>query len=295
MTEVLHIEGHDIKVTNPDKVLFPEDGITKGELVDYYRRISGVMVPLVRGRPMTMQRFPDGIGKEGFFQKEASDYFPDWVHRATLELGKGGIQHQVVCDDAATLVYLASQAMITPHVFLSRIDKVHYPDRLIFDLDPPDNNFETVRSAAKTIREALDAEGYPVYLMTTGSRGLHVVVPLDRSADFDTVRAFARGFGEKLTKKYPDRFTIELSKEKRRGRLFLDYLRNSYGQTGVAPYGVRARSGAPVATPITWDELDDISGSQEYNIRNIMGRMDKRGDAWKYIDKDRTSIKNLDN
>jgi bifunctional non-homologous end joining protein LigD len=291
MTEVLHIEGHDIKVTNPEKVLFPEDGITKGELVDHYLHIAGAMVPLIRGRPLTMQRFPDGIGKEGFFQKEASYYFPEWVNRATLELGKGGIQHQVVCDDASTLVYLASQAMVTPHVFLSRIEKVHYPDRLILDLDPPDNNFDVVRSAAKTIRDALEAAGYPVYLMTTGSRGLHVVVPLDRSADFDTVRAFARGFGEKLAAKYPDRFTIELSKEKRKGRLFLDYLRNSYGQTGVAPYGVRAKNGAPVATPITWDELDKIKSSQEYNIRNIMARMDKRGDAWKNIDKDAARVK----
>lgn len=291
MTEVLHIDGHDIKVTHPEKALFPEDGITKGELVDYYRRIAGYMVPHVEGRPMTLQRFPDGIDKEGFFQKEASDYFPAWVRRATLELGKGGIQHQVVCDNAATLVYLASQAMVTPHVFLSRADKVHYPDKLIFDLDPPDNNFETVRSAAKTIREALDADGYPVYLMTTGSRGLHVVVPLDRSADFDAVRAFARGFAEKLAAKYPDRFTTELSKEKRHGRLFLDYLRNSYGATGVAPYGVRAKNGAPIATPITRDELDEIKSSQEYNIRNIMARMDKRGDAWKGIDRVAAHIK----
>lgn len=293
MNGTLHVDGHDIKVTNPDKVLFPGEGITKGELVDYYRRIADAMVPLIRERPLTMQRFPDGIDKEGFFQKEASYYFPDWVHRATLELEKGGVQHQVVCDDAASLVYLASQAMITPHVFLSRIDKVHYPDRLIFDLDPPDNNFETVRPAAKTLREALEADGYPVYLMTTGSRGLHVVVPLDRSAGFDTVRAFARDFGEKLAARYPDRFTVELSKEKRRSRLFLDYLRNSYGQTGVAPYGVRAKNGAPVATPITWDELDDIKSSQEYNVRNIFGRMDKRGDAWKRIEKDATHIKKV--
>jgi bifunctional non-homologous end joining protein LigD len=291
MTEVLHVGGHDIKVTNPDKVLFPGDGITKGELVDYYRRIADVMVPCVEGRPMTLQRFPDGVGSEGFFQKEASAYFPDWVRRATLEIGKGGIQHQVVCDDAATLVYLAGQAMITPHVFLSRIDKVRYPDKLIFDLDPPDNNFDTVRKAAKTLREALDTEGYPVYLMTTGSRGLHVVVPLDRSSDFDAVRAFARNFAEKLAAKHPDDYTIELPKEKRRGRLFLDYLRNSFGATGVAPYGVRAKNGAPVATPITWAELDDISSSQEYNIKNIFDRMDKRGDAWKGIAKDVVQLK----
>jgi bifunctional non-homologous end joining protein LigD len=277
------IDGHDIKVTHPEKVLFPEDGITKGELVDYYKNIAEFMVPLVAGRPMTLQRFPDGVGSEGFFQKNASEYFPSWVRRATLEIGKGAIQHQVLCDDSATLVYLASQAMVTPHVFLSRIDKIRYPDRLIFDLDPPDNDLETVRSAAKIIKTALEAEGYPVFLMTTGSRGLHVVVPLDRSADFEAVRAYARMFAERLTQKYPDRFTTELPKEKRKGRLFLDYLRNSYGATGVAPYGVRAKNGAPVATPIDWKELDDIDSSQAYNIRNIFARMVKRGNAWKDI------------
>lgn len=291
MTETLLVDGHEIKVTRPEKILFPEDGITKGELVDYYHRIADTMVPYMHGRPLTMQRFPDGIDKEGFFQKEASNYFPDWIHRATLELEKGGIQHPVVCDNAATLVYLASQAMVTPHIFLSRIDKVRYPDKLIFDLDPPDNDFNDVRFAAKALRSALEADGYPVFLMTTGSRGLHIVVPLDRSADFDTVRAFALDLASKVAEKHPDRLTIELPKERRRGRLFLDYLRNSYGQTSVAPYGVRAKKGAPVATPIEWRELDAIAGSREYNINNVFKRLKKNGDAWKGIMKEAASLK----
>lgn len=284
MTGVIVVDGREVRIARPEKVLFPDDGITKGELVEYYRAIAGAMVPLVAGRPMTLQRFPDGIGREGFFQKEASGYFPGWVRRATLELGGGGVQHQVVCSDAATLVYLAGQATITPHVFLSRADRPRYPDRLIFDLDPPDDRFETVRSAAVAVREALAAAGYPAYVMTTGSRGLHVAVPLDRSADFEAVRAFARGFCEELAARHPGRLTTALAKERRQGRLFLDYLRNAYGATGVAPYGVRARRGAPVATPIGWEELDEIGGSQAYGIRNIGDRMGRRGDAWKGID-----------
>ncbi len=281
MTAELRVDGREVKVTSPDKLLFPEDGITKGDLVDYYRRIADTMVPYVRGRPLTMQRFPDGIDKEGFFQKEAPDYFPGWVRRATLELEKGAIQRQVVCDDAATLVYLAGQAMVTPHVFPSRADKVRHPDKLIFDLDPPGDDFDDARFAAKALRSALEEDGYSAFLMTTGSRGLHVVVPLDRSADFEAVRAFARSFASKVAEKYPDRLTVELSKDKRRGRLFMDYLRNSYGQTSVAPYGIRAKKAAPVATPIEWTELDEIAGSREYNVNSVFERLEKKGDAWK--------------
>lgn len=281
MTGVLTIEGHEIKVTHPEKVLFPEDGITKGDLVDYYRGIAEIMVPYLAGRPLTMQRFPDGIDKDGFIQKKVSYYFPEWVHRGTLELEKGGKEDQVICDDAATLIYLASQAVITPHIFLSRIDKIRYPDKLVFDLDPPDDNFGAVKFAAKTLRSGLEDKGFYIYLMTTGSRGLHVVVPLDRNADFDTVRAFARKFAGEIADTYPEKFTIDLSKEKRNGRLFLDYLRNSYGATSVAPYAVRAMNGAPVATPIEWVELDEIESSQAYNIRNISERLKKRGDSWK--------------
>jgi bifunctional non-homologous end joining protein LigD len=292
MTEHLTINSHDIKITHPDKIMFPDEGITKGELVEYYKRIADTMIPYVRDRPMTVQRFPNGIENEGFFQKEASYYFPDWIRRATLDLEKGGVQHQVLCNDAATLVYLANQDCITLHTFLSRADKLRYPDKLIFDLDPTGSDFETVKFAAKKIREGLSEIGMAAFLMTTGSKGLHVVVPLDRSADFEATRAFARSFATKLAEGGPKRFTVELSIEERQGRLFLDYLRNSYGQTGVAPYSVRAKSGAPVATPIYWEDLDSLETSQRFNIRNIFKRLDEKGDAWKGMMKYAASLEN---
>ena len=290
MTEKISVDSHTINITHPEKILFPEEKITKGEIVDYYRRIADTMIPYVKDRPMSLQRFPNGIGKEGFFQKEASDYFPEWIKRATLDLEKGRIQHQVLCNDAETLVYLANQDCITLHIFLSREDKLRYPDRMIFDLDPGDHDFDKVKFAAKELREKLSDIKMTAFLMTTGSRGLHVVIPLDRSADFETVRTFAHSFASEVVKSSQGQFTIETSKEKRHGRLFLDYLRNSYGQTGVAPYSIRALSGAPVATPIHWEDLDQLETSQKYNIKNVLRLLKEKGDPWHNMMKYAVSI-----
>ncbi|HMK47834.1 MAG TPA: non-homologous end-joining DNA ligase [Methanocella sp.] len=293
----MQIEAGDrsIQITHPDKVLFPNDGITKEELIEYIQSVSDVMVPHMKGRPLTVQRFPQGIDKPGFFQKEASDHLPGWIETVEIKLrDQDRIQSQVLCNSAATLVYLTNQDCITHHTWLSRADRLEYPDRLIFDLDPPDgDDFGLVRFAAKTIRTKLESLGMPSFIMTTGSRGLHVVVPLDRSADFEEVRAWARKFAERLAWSVPDSFTTELSKEGRKGRLFIDYLRNSYGQTGVTPYTVRAKNGAPVATPLEWDELDDIESSQQYTIRNLEKRLDKLGDPWKNMAHHATGIKPL--
>jgi bifunctional non-homologous end joining protein LigD len=241
------------------------------------------MVPKIKGRPVTLQRFPDGIDSEGFFQKEASAYFPDWIDRAAIELKKGGIQHQVMCDNEASLVYLASQAVITFHAMLSRNDRLLYPDRMVFDLDPPDDDFGLVVFAARTVKEKVEDLGFRAFVMTTGSRGLHVVIPLDRSADYATVHEYARRMAEMMAKDHSDRLTPDIVKERRKGRLFLDYMRNTFGQTHVAPYSVRPKKGAPVATPVTWEELDSIN-SQSYNIRNVSERLKKKGDPWNDID-----------
>jgi bifunctional non-homologous end joining protein LigD len=226
-----------------------------------------------------MQRYPNGIQAEGFFQKAAPDYFPDWIRRVTVSKEGGTVEH-VVCDNAATLVYLANQGCITPHVWLSRADRVDNPDRLIFDLDPPGDDFEVVRFAAGELRGLLGELGLDPFLMATGGRGLHLVVPLDRRADFDAARAFARGVAEVLTARHPRRLTTEARKNKRRGRLFLDTMRNAYAQTAVPPYAVRARPGAPVAMPLTWKELDDpdLRGSS-WNTRNAPARV-TGGDPW---------------
>ena len=281
--EQIKVGSRTIEVANLDKVMFPDEGITQGDLMDYYRRVSETMLPYLKGRPLTMQRFPDGIGEEGFYQKEAPDYFPDWIRRVSIEVKEEGQeQPQVICDDVATLVYLVDQGCITLHVWLSRADKLTHPDKLIFDLDPPDDDFELVRSAAQSLREMLESVGLLPFVMTTGSRGLHVVVPLDRSTDFDTVRSFAKDLAGILAEREADCLTTEVRKNKRGNRLLLDYLRNSYGQNTVAPYAVRAKPGAPVATPLDWDELSDSNlHSQTYTMQNIFQRLGQKEDPWK--------------
>ncbi len=284
-------DHREVKITHPDKILFP-DGTTKGETAEYFRNIAEVMVPLVSDRPLTMQRFPDGIDKPGFFQKEAPYYLPEWIKTATFELRDGRKQRQILCNDAATLVWIANQGCITQHVWFSRADRLDYPDQMIFDLDPPDDDFSLVRFAARIIKAKLNDMDMPAFVMTTGSRGVHVITPLDRSADFDTVREWAKSLADRLAWSIPDSFTTELRKEKRGHRLFIDYTRNAFGQTSVAPYTVRAKPGAPVATPVEWDELDDID-SQTYNIRNVLKRVKDKGDPWKGMEKYATSLKPL--
>lgn len=276
----LEASGRLVAVSSPQKLLFPKSGITKGDLARYYQRIGETALPYCRARPLSMHRFPDGIHKDGFFHKQIPDYFPDWIARAELEKESGVITH-VVANDVATLVFLADQACITPHVGLSRVDKIHYPDRLVFDLDPPDDDFTPVRDAAFALRDLLDTLKLPNYVKTTGSRGLHVEVPLDRSADFDESRAFARAAAEHLVETAPDRWTIAQRKDQRKGRVFIDYLRNAYGQTTVAAYGVRAREGAPIATPVGWDELAKGEiGPRRYSIKNIFRRLGQKPNPW---------------
>lgn len=274
-------DSRTIEVSNPDKVFFPGEGITKGEVVDYYRRVAEVMLPHLEDRPLSMHRFPDGIGAESFFQKEVPDYFPDWVRRVTVRKEGGRVTH-VVCEDAPTLVYLADQACLTPHVWLSRADRPDHPDRLVLDLDPPDGGVAETRSAAQATRDLLRELGLECFLMTTGSRGYHVMVPLDRRAGFDTVRGFARRVAQLLVAREPERLTTEHRKNRRGPRVFLDYFRNGYAQTTVAPYSLRARPGAPVATPIDWEELSGTD-PESYTIRNLFRRLAQKHDPWERL------------
>ncbi|MYY05771.1 MULTISPECIES: non-homologous end-joining DNA ligase [unclassified Streptomyces] len=244
------------EISRPDKVLFPDDGITKAELAGYYRTVARRMLPHLRERPLMLERFPDGIGGHGFMQKDVPGHFPDWVHRVELPK-EGGTVTYPIADDTATLVYLAGQACVTPHRFLSRADRPDHPDRMVFDLDPPRDDFAPVREAALALHALLDELELPSLVMTTGSRGLHVVVALDRRDAFDDVRAFARAAAEVLVARRPDRFTTEARKKARGDRLYLDIQRNAYAQTAVTPYAVRARPGAPVAAPLAWEDIED--------------------------------------
>jgi bifunctional non-homologous end joining protein LigD len=281
-TKIVTVDGRRLEISHAGKLLFPDVRMTKADLVEYYVRIADVMLPHVRGRPISMERYPDGITGGHFFQKEAPDYFPDWVPRVPVYVKEEGAkQPQVTCDSAAALAYIAEQACITPHTWLSRAPRLDNPDKLVFDLDPPDDDFDAVREGARAVRDVLRDVALEALLMTTGSRGLHVVVPLDGEDDFDAARDFARRLAEETVRREPDRFTTETRKEDRRGRLFLDYLRNAYGQTSVAPYAVRARPGAPVAAPLDWDELRDPSlDSRTYRVDNIFRRLGQRADPW---------------
>ncbi|NEB74456.1 ATP-dependent DNA ligase [Streptomyces sp. SID14478] len=263
-TQRLRVGRHTLTLHRQDKTLLPvgdsgADVLTKGGLVDYYRRIAPFMLPHLRGRPLMLERLPDGLDGPRIMQKNTPSHFPDWIHRTTVAKEGGSVLH-TVCDDTATLVFLADQAALTLHRWQSRAPHVDRPDRLVFDLDPStDDDFEAVRSAARLVRELLDDVGLASGAMTTGSRGLHVVAVLRGAHTFDDVHDFAKEAADTMAGAHPDRLTTAVRKADRGTRLYLDVQRNAYAQTSVVPYTVRAVPGAPVATPIAWEELDDSS------------------------------------
>lgn len=272
---------YSFETSNEDKVLFPKPGYTKGDLIDYYEQVAEHMLPHVKDRPVTMQRFPDGIDEDGFFQKSMPDYFPDWIDSIEMEK-EGGKNTHVVINKAATLGYIANQAAIDLHVGLSRADKLKTPDLMVFDLDPADEDFEIVRKAGCWLREVLTALELPCYVKSTGSRGVHVTVPLQGAQDFDEIRDFARDVADYLAREHPEELTTEQRKNKREGRLFIDVLRNAYGQTAVAPYSVRSRETAPVAVPLEWEELKEKDlGPQHFDIHATLKRIEQIDDPWK--------------
>jgi bifunctional non-homologous end joining protein LigD len=283
-----------VRITHPDKVLFPDDGITKADLAAYYETVAALMLPLVSGRPVTMQRFPNGIGRGGFLQKQAADYFPDWIERVTApnrRTRSATTREQVtymVCRAPDDLVYLANHACITPHVWLSRAPDIYQPDQLVFDLDPASADPHVLRLAASALHELLDELGLPAFLKSSGSKGLHVVVPLVPDAETDDVKVFSIAAAEALAARHPDDLTTEARIADRHGRLYLDIGRNGYAQTMAAPYAVRALPGAPVSVPLDWSELDEFD-PRRHTLRNIGERL-ARPDPWAGIDQAASSL-----
>ncbi|MFC7303310.1 non-homologous end-joining DNA ligase [Streptomyces monticola] len=268
-----------VQLHRPDKVLFPDDGYTKADLVDYYRSVAPFMLPQLRGRPLMLERHPDGIKGERFMQKDTPDHYPDWITRVTVDKKEGGTVTHTVCDDTATLVYLADQAAVTLHRWQSRTGRIDRPDRMVFDLDPAGDDFEDVRRAAHRVGELLDQLRLASALMTTGSRGLHVVVPVNGHHDFDEVRGFAKDVADTLAEAHPEELTTAARKKDRGDRLYLDVMRNGYAQTAVVPCTVRAKPGAPVAVPIAWDQLDDPKlHSRRWTIADAAEQA--RGNPW---------------
>jgi bifunctional non-homologous end joining protein LigD len=277
----------DVKLSHPDKVLFPDDGITKADLADYYASVAEAMLPLVKDRPMNLWRWNNGIGGQRVVQQGIPKGAPDWVARVEVERRAGGNVTHAMINDARTLRWLSNQNCITPHVWQSRADKLDRPDRIVCDLDPATEDemeqFDDVRNAALALGDHLRELGLVPFAMTTGSRGIHVVAPLKRTKDADTVRERAGEIAEEFAASH-DTLTTFWRKEKRDGRILVDTARNTYAQTVVAPYAVRALRGAPVATPLEWDELNDPKlHPRRWTLRDVAGRIADRGNPWSDI------------
>jgi bifunctional non-homologous end joining protein LigD len=271
-----------IACSNVDRVMFPADGITKGEMLAYYRDVAALMVPELRGRPLSVVRYTKGIDRGGFFQKHYQKHFPGWLDHVAAG-GKTRVDYPIV-DDAAGVVYMANQGSIEFHIWTSRKDALDRPDMLVFDLDPPEGRFDLVRQAATVLHELLEQLGLPAFVKVTGSKGLHVIAPLDDAATFDEVGELATRIGALVCRRHPDALTMEFYKKDRKGRLFVDVMRNAIGATLVAPYSLRGRPGAPVSAPIAWSEVDDPAlGADGIRLRDLRVRLDHRGDPWQHL------------
>ncbi len=267
-----------------DKVFYPDDGLTKSDVVEHYRAVADVMLPHLRGRPLTLRRYPDGIQGEGWFQKHPGAHFPDWIRVAQVPRRDGGTDDYVLCEDTDTLLYLADQGTLEFHVWLSTVDALDRPDRLVLDLDPPDGTpVSALRDIARRIRDRYTSLGLTAFVQATGGRGFHIVAPLDAKSDTDTVLTLSRRIADSVAADDAEHLTTAQRKDKRGDRVFLDANRNGYAQTYVAPYSLRARPGAPVATPLDWPELGkaDPAGWDPAKLRRRLSRKD---DPWRDID-----------
>ncbi|HEX6718124.1 MAG TPA: non-homologous end-joining DNA ligase [Pyrinomonadaceae bacterium] len=279
-------------ITHPEKILFPDDGITKGELASYYEAIAPVMLPHLRRRPVTMERYHRGISSPGFFQKDVSKGFPEWLQR--VEVPKhGGTVHHPLANDTRSLLWLANQNSITIHVWPSRTPNLYNPDICIFDLDPSkEDDLDVLRAAALNLRDLLTELGLPSWIKTSGSKGFHIAVPLDGKSDFGTVARFAHVVGRVLVSRDPDHLTQEFSKVDRGGRILIDTGRNGYSATYAATYTVRAKPRAPVSAPCTWEELERGNvGPGTFTLRTMAQRISSVGDLWADMLKKKLSLK----
>lgn len=289
-TQTIHVADHDIRLSKLDKAFYPADHVSKGDVIEHYRAVADAMLPHLAGRPLTLRRYPDGISEKGFFQKDASEYFPDWmtIIEVPQRQGDGTVSH-VVCDDAATLVYLANQATIEYHIWLSTVHSLNCPDRIVVDIDPPEGiEVATLRMVARQLRSLFGAIGLTSFVQATGGRGFHVVAALDPSEDYRFVRDLAADLADYLATQYPDLLTTAQRKQHRGDRIFLDVSRNAYGQTFICPYSLRARPGAPVATPLDWSELGR-STPNGYGPRKIRRRLERKSDPWTNIEEQTAS------
>jgi bifunctional non-homologous end joining protein LigD len=267
-------------ITHPEKVLFPEDGITKGELAAYYERVAGVMLPHVKGRPITMERFPSGIGSKGFLQKDVVKGFPEWLQRVEAPK-KDGTVHYALANDRRSLLWLANQNTITMHVWPSRAPRLDHPDVCVFDLDPSRDEPDVLRDAALALRDLLLEQGVTSWVKTSGSKGFHIVTKLASRTTFADSSHFAHLVANILVQRKPKQLTLEFSKADRGGRILVDIGRNRPGATFAAAYTVRPKAGAPVSAPCTWQEVERGTVlPQTFTVRSMAARLEAVGDLW---------------
>jgi len=275
----IQLDGQTVELSNQDRVVFPDSGITKGDVVGYYKDVADVMVPELAGRALSMERFTKGIDAGGFFQKHWQKHYPDWID--SVEFGGKTRVRYPICDSRAALVYFANQGAIALHVITSRKLSLQQPDLVVFDLDPPEGGFELVRKTARLLHDLLGNLGLPAFVKTTGSKGLHVVAPLDGKGTFDEVHVLVHGIAKLMTQRHADLVTTEFYKKDRGGKLFFDVGRNALGSTFVAAYSLRGKPGAPVSMPIEWSDVDDPKlRSDAFTLETVRARLAKRGDAW---------------
>jgi bifunctional non-homologous end joining protein LigD len=278
-------------VTHPEKVLFPDCGVSKGELCAYYEAVAPVMLPHVRGRPVTLERFPNGIGAKGFIQKDVAKGFPEWLQRVEVQRreARAGREeapvHYALAFEARDLVWMANQNSITPHVWASRVPQLDAPDCCLFDLDPARDEPEMLRRATLAARDLLAELGLESYVKTSGSKGFHILVALDGKTPFEGTWRFGLGVGAVLVRRFPELFTQEFIKADRHDRIFIDTGRNSRGATFAAAYAVRARPGAPVSAPCTWPEIETGAiGPQTVTLKTMPKRLEEQGDLWRAME-----------
>jgi len=278
-----------VRLTRLDKVLYPAAGITKQDVLTYYIRVAPFLLPFLHNRPLTMHRFPDGVGGEGFFEKDAPAGTPEYVEKFTRWSESSGRDvHFILCNNLDTLIWLANLASLEIHTTLSTTTSYLTPDLLLFDIDPePPLTFENVIDVARVVREHLEENGIHPFVKTSGKKGVHIVVPLVPGHPFSTVRDFAHGIGKDIARDTP--FVVaEFPHSRDTGTVFIDYLQNAHGKTMAAPYSLRATPGATVSAPVRWEELRHGVRSEDFNLKTVISRTE---DPWRDIFEDRQTIR----
>ncbi|MGZ8997251.1 MAG: non-homologous end-joining DNA ligase [Allosphingosinicella sp.] len=271
------VEG--VRLSNPDKILYPEQGITKGDLADYYVAVAARMLPHVAFRPVTMVRCPAGSETKCFYQRHAGSGVPEQLREVTIP---GFDEPYLYIADLPGLIAMVQMGVLEIHPWGVKVDHPDRADRIVFDLDPDEGlGFGDVIHAAREVRERLDKLGLQSFVKTTGGKGLHIVLPVEPTSDWREVKSFAKGVSAEMAADSPDKYLTRISKAERAGRIFIDYLRNDPTSTAVAPYSTRSRPGAPVATPLRWDELTPKLDPKSFTIRSVPGRIARqRSDPW---------------